>query len=375
MSIYVKEVETKSEWKEFVFLPEKIHKNHSNWLHPLYMDDKKFFDKDRNPSYKNNKAKLFLAYNDQQVVGRIMGIIPTKYNEGKEIKCARFSYMECYEDKEVFDALLKAVTDWALGLDCQELIGPMGFSDKEPQGFVTKGFDEPTMFVTNCTYPYMKEFIEENQFNSFVKLHEYEVPIDDQIKTRYEKFIERVARNHQVKLLEFKKGKQVKPYVSGVFALINKTYKEIYGFTEVTEAERDEFANRFLPLLNPKLIKIIVDQHDKVVAFVIAMPDLSEGIRKARGRVYPVGWIHLLKSFRTSKRLVLLLGGVDPAMQNKGLDAILAESLFKSAIELGFKTMDSHLIMKDNKKMIAEIERLEGHRLCKEYTIYKKTIG
>lgn len=374
MSIEIKEVQTKKEWKSFIYLPEKIHENHKNWLHPLYIDEETFFNKEKNPSFAKSETILLLAYKNSELVGRIMGIVPIEYNKLKGKKCVRFSYMECYEDKEVFEALLRGVIEWSRKYDCDEIIGPLGFSDKEPQGFVTHGFDEPTMLVTNCSYRYMKEYIEEDGFSSFVKLHEYEVPIDRQVIDRYGKFVERVARNQDVKSLEFTRTKDIKPYVASVFNLINKTYQEIYGFTEVTEAERDEFANRFLPLLNPKLVKMVVDKNDEVLAFVVAMPDLSEGIRKARGRLLPFGWYYLLKTFRASKRLVLLLGGVHPDMQNKGLDAILANALFQSAIETGFRTMDSHLIMKENKKMISEIERLEGHRLSKEYTIYRKEI-
>lgn len=374
MTLEIKEVKSKEQWNTFIYLPEKIHQNHSNWLHPLYMDEKKFFDKKHNSSFAHNATILLLAYREGKAVGRIMGIVPHQYNKSNQTRCVRFSYMECYKDKEVFDALLKAVEKWSKKYQCNEIIGPMGFSDKEPQGFVTKGFKEPTMLVTNCTYSYMKDYIEENDFSSFVTLYEYEVPIDAQVTSRYEKYVERVTRNQKVRALNFNSTKEVRPYVASVFDLINDAYRNIYGFTQVTDKERDEFTNRFLPLLNAKLIKMVVDDSDKVLAFVVAMADLSKGIRKAKGRLFPLGWYHILKASKKSKRLVLLLGGVSPKMQNKGLDAILATNLFKSALKLGFTTMDSHLIMKSNTKMRAEIERLQGHRLYKEYTIYRKEI-
>ena len=374
MSIKIKKIKSKSEWKKFIYLPEKIHKDHKNWLPPLYMDEKKFFSPKENPAFEHSKVRLFLAYKDKEIVGRIMGIIPTKYNEKNKTNCVRFSYLECYKDEEVFKALIEAVENWAKENNCTEIIGPMGFSDKEPQGFLVKGFDEPTMMVTACSFPYMKDFTEKIGFSPFVKLCEYEVPIDTQIIERYERFTERVERNLNVNVHEFTKTKKVRPFVSSVFDLINETYQDIYGFTQVTEAEKDEFANRFLPLLNPRLIKIITDNNNKVIAFIVAMADLSEGIRKAKGRLLPFGWYHILKASKKSKRLVLLLGGVSPEMQNKGLDAILATRLFRSAIDLGFKTMDSHLIMEENRKMRNEIERLKGFRLYKEYQIYKKAI-
>lgn len=375
MAITVKEVTTKKDLNTFIYLPEKIHyPHHKNWVHPLYMDDKKFFDSKKNPAFENNTAVLFLAFKDNKAVGRIMGVIPREYNATHEIQTARFSFFETYEDKEVFDALLQAFEDWAKKHECTQLIGPMGFSDKEPQGFLTYGFDEPTMMVTNCSFEYMKNFIEQNNFKPLVELCQYDVPLTDKILDRYRRFTQRVENNLKVHALEFTKINQVRPYIQGVFDLINTTYTDIYGFTKITKAEADEFANRFLPLLNPRLIKLITDENNKVIAFVIAMPNLSPAIRKAKGRLFPFGWYHILKANKTSKRLVLLLGAVQNDMQNKGLDAVLAVKLIGSALNLGFTIMDSHLIMKENRKMRREIERMDNFKLYKEYTIYEKSL-
>lgn len=373
MPITIKEVTTKKDLKKFIYLPEKIHyPHHKNWIHPLYMDEKNFFNRKKNPAFQSNETVLFLAYKNKQAVGRVMGIIPREFNQKNNVHTARFCYFETYEDKEVFDALLNAVENWAKEHQADTLIGPMGFSDKEPQGFLTAGFDEPTMMVTNCSFEYMKTFIEQNSFQPFVELTQYDVPLTPDILNRYKRFTERVQNNLKVNILEFTKTKQIKPYVKGVFDLINTTYTDIYGFTKVTKAEADEFANRFLPLLNPKLVKIITDQNNQVIAFVVAMPNLGPAIRKAKGRLFPLGWFHILKENRKSKRLVLLLGGVQNEMQHKGLDAVLAVKLISAALNLGFTMMDSHLIMKENHKMRREIERLENHKLYKEYSIFRK---
>lgn len=374
MGIQLKEVKTKMDRKTFVYLPEKIHKDHKNWLHPLYMDELTFFNPDKNPQFKENKTILLLAYKNGTPVGRIMGIIPNEFNRLNNVSTARFSYMECREDREVFDALLSAIEDWAKENGCNELIGPMGFSDKEPQGFVTYGFQEETMMVTQCSFEFMKDFIQSNGYKSFVELVEYEANLSKRILERYEPFTQRVERNLDVNVLQFTRTKDIIPYVRGVFDLINTTYSDIYGFTKVTQEEADDFAKRFIPLLNPKLVVIITDENDKVIAFVVAMPDLSKGIRKAKGRLLPFGWFHIFRAMKTSKRLVLLLGAVQNEMQNKGLDAVMAVRLFKSALDLGLTKVDSHLIMKDNVKMRREIERLQDYRLYKEYTIFRKEI-
>ena len=375
MSVQIRQVTTKGDYKSFIYLPEKIHHAHPNWVHPLYIDEEAFFNPDKNPAFQKNPNILFLAYRDNILVGRIMGIIPTGFNQSNQSKDARFSYFECYDDREVFEALLKAVESWAIEQGSDQLIGPLGFSDKEPQGFVTMGHNEKSMLVTNCNFKYMVDFIEEQRFEAFVKLCQYDVPLTEKIIHRYLPFAERVKRNLQVKVHEFNKSSEIKPYVQKVFQLINKTYNKIYGFSETTEKEADEFARRFLPLLNPRLIKLITDENDDVVAFIIGMPDLSNGIRKAKGRLLPLGWMHIWKASRRSKRLVLLLGAVKNEYQNKGLDAVLAVTLIGSALDLGFTMMDSHLIMKDNIKMRREIERLENFRQYKEYSIFRKSLG
>lgn len=373
-TVEIKKVKTKSQWRTFVYLPEKIHAQNLHWTPPLYMDEERFFKPEKNPAFAQNETILFLAYKNQKAVGRVMGIVPKKFNQSQNQNCARFAYLDCYEDFEIFSSLIYAVKDWAKARNCDELIGPMGFSDKEPQGFVVKGFTEPSMMVTANNPAYLPQFIEKMQFEPFVRLMEYDVPLTPHVVARFERLSNVLIKKHSLTLHEFKRTQEITPFISSVFDLINETYQHIYGFSPVSEAEKNEFATRFLPLLNPKLIKIVTDAQGKVVAFVVAMPDLSQGIKKARGRILPFGWWYILRAFKKSKRLVLLLGAVARPLQGKGIDAVLGASLISSALSLGFTVMDSHLIMQENKKMRREIERIPNHRLYKEFQIYHQKI-
>ena len=175
-------------------------------------------------------------------------------------------------------------------------------------------------------------------------------------------------------MIDFTSTREVRPYVRSVFELINQAYSSIYGFSPVTQKEADDFANRFLPLLNPRLIKMVLNEKKELVAFIVAMPNLAPALKKSGGKLLPLGWFHLLKANRNSRELVLLLGGVRESERNHGLDAILGASLIQSAIELGFENIDSHLILEDNYKMRHEIERLKGYNLYKKYCIYTKTL-
>ncbi|MFN8254269.1 MAG: hypothetical protein U0W24_01185 [Bacteroidales bacterium] len=374
MSIEIKEVKTKADLKTFIHLPEKIHKDHKNWLPPILMDEWTFFSAKKNSLFSHNDTILLLAFDDNKAVGRVMGIVPHNYNKTYQLKNARFSFMECYNDKAIFDALIGYIEKWASGKNCNEVIGPMAFSDKEPQGFLISGFDDETMLVTNCSFPYMVDFISQNGYEPHVDLCEYEVPLLPDTPEKFKPFAERVARNNHIVVKEFKSTRAVRPYIVPAFDLINKTYQDIYGFSALTEREANEFSNRFLPLLDPSLIKIILKPDGELLAFIVAMADLSHGIRKARGRLLPFGWYHILKSGRKSKRLLLLLGAVAKEVRNKGLDAILGYYLLTSAIKKGFNILDSHLIMRKNVLMRNEIERLENFKIYKEYRIFRKKI-
>ena len=374
MVIEIKEVQGKRDLRTFIYLPEKIHKGHKNWLPPLYMDEWKHFSADRNSLFQHNDTILLLAYRGDKPVGRVMGIVPHHYNLMHNIKSARFAFFECYDDQEVFDSLVKYIEKWAVEKNCNEVVGPMGFSDKDPQGFVIKGFDAETMLMTNCTFPFMADYIAANGYKPHVDLCQYELPLKVEMLGRYQTFATRVESQNSIKIHEFNSTKSIKPFVVPVFNLINKTYQEIYGFSPLTSKEANEFSNRFLPLLDPRLIKIITRTEGDVIAFIVSMPDLSDGIRKAKGRIFPFGWIPILKSLRKSKRLVLILGAIDEELRNKGLDAVLAHRLLSSALKRGFTTIDSHLIMRDNYKMRQEIERLENYRMYKEYRIFRKEI-
>lgn len=371
--IELREVVTKRDVKNFIHLPFQIHKNHKEWLPPLISDEWKVFDKSKNHSFQHCDTLLLLAVKDKKIVGRIMGIINHTYNAGHNEKDARFCFAECYNDSKVYDALLNAVEKWGKEKAMRKLVGPLGFSDKDPQGYLIEGFEDPmTVMVTNCSMPYMVEFTENNGFKKKIDLFQYRSKIPELVPELYTKIANRVL-SRGYRILEFNKSKNVKPYVKPVFDLINESYVDIYGFAPLQEIESKEFSERFLPLLNPEYIKIIVDKDDKLVAFVVAMPDISEGFRKAKGKLLPFGFIHILRSFKKAKQLNLLLGCVKSNMRNSGIDALLAVSMFESANKGQLKILDSHLIMEENTNMRALMERME-HVIYKKYRIYEKEL-
>ncbi|HAF28004.1 MAG TPA: hypothetical protein DCG75_03055 [Bacteroidales bacterium] len=368
----IAEVKSKADLKKFIYLPEKIHKDHKNWLYPIYSDEWILFDPKKNKAFNYCDTILAIAKKGGKVVGRIMGIINHRYNEINNEDFGRFCFMETYDDPEVFHELVCFVENWAREKGMKKLIGPFGFSDEDPQGFLVEGFDQPTVMVTNCSLPYMAQMIEEEGYFKKMDFVQYKIDTPKEVPPIYERIAQRPKKNG-FKVIEFTKRKQLKPFIRPVLGLTNDTYTEIFGYVPFSEEEMDDFAKRYLPILDPAFIKVIVDSKSEVVAYVIGMPNISDGIRKAKGRLFPFGFIHILRSMKKSNQLDLLLGAVKDELRNIGLDTMMAKAMLKSANERGLKFIDSHVVMETNTKMRAEVEKLGG-KIYKRYRVFQKAL-
>ncbi|MDP2334993.1 MAG: hypothetical protein Q8N05_00810 [Bacteroidota bacterium] len=373
-SIVIQEVNSKKELRKFIHLPAAIHKSHSNWVPPIYMDEWEFFNPKKNKSFQSCDTILLLAYRDKEVAGRIMGVIHRKYNEDHHENHARFAFFETWDDDEVAATLIRAVENWAKEKGMVRLVGPLAFSDKDPQGFLIEGFDEPAVIASNCNFPYQVELLEKNEFTKEVDLVVYQIKIPDPIPEFYQKIYDRaIGLNHGLHLLEFTSRRKVKPYIHPVLNLLNLTFVEIFGFTPFTEAEMDDFANRYLFLINPRFIKVIVNNQNEVVAFVIGMSHIGDGIQKAKGYLFPFGIFQIFAAARKTKQLNLLLGGVDPAYRSKGLDVLMGVKMLESATAQGKTVIDSHLELENNTKVRAEMERMGGV-VYKRFRVFGKPL-
>ncbi len=375
MSLEIVEVKNRKQLKDFIYLPEKIHKNHKNWVPPIYMDEFNFFNPKKNKSFNYSDTIMLLAYKDGKPVGRIMGIIQHRYNELHNENDARFAFMETYEDFEVFKALLESIENWAREKGCDNLVGPLGFSDKDPQGFMIEGFDQPIVIASNANFPYMPEFTERMGYKKKVDLVVYKIEIPDKTPELYERLYERIMNRYKdkIKIYEFKTRRELKPWIKPALHLLNETFKDIYAFSPFEEYEMDEFANRYIFLLDPEFIKLITDKNDQPLAFFIAMPDISQGVIESRGRMLPFGFLKVLRSQKKTKQLDLLLGGIKDEYRGKGLDIILGKLMFDSIRKRGFKVVDSHLELETNTLVRHEMERMGG-KVYKRYRIFYKPL-
>src|SRR5674476_51542 len=344
--LVIKEVLTKKDRREFIFLPEKVHKNEPDWLPPIYMDEWELYDKKKNKSYQYADAILLLAYRDKKPVGRIMGIVNNRYNSINNEQHGRFCFMECYNDKEVFHALITRVEDWTREKGMTRLIGPLGFSDKDPQGFQIEGFEYPLFMTAANNSKYMPELLEAEGYDKKVDLVDYLGKIPEKFPEVYERVLARYECNKEFKIIEFAAKKELKPYIIPVLELMNETFAEIYGFVPLTDKEKADFAARYLFILDPKFLKV-VEKDGRLLGFAIGIPDLSDGVKAARGRMFPFGFIKVLRASKRSKKLMLMLGGVKKEFRGKGIDVLMGVKILQDGINSGMKTLNSHIVLED----------------------------
>jgi hypothetical protein len=373
MSIEIALVKSKKDLRTFIYLPEKINAGYSNWLPPIFMDEWAFFQSKSNKSFSYCDTFMALAYKDRKASGRIMGIINRQYNELHNEPYARFYALDTINDREVLHSLLSYAENWARQKGMKKVIGPLGFSDKDPQGLLIEGFDVPVVIVSPCNQEYLVRLVEKEGYTKFRDLVDYKLEIPKEIPELYKRISTRTQTNGSYHLHTFKTKRELKSWIKPVFKLINDTYMNIYGFVPLSDKEIDELVAKYLPLLDPRFVKIITNDPGETIAFVVAMPDLSAGVKKARGRILPFGIFHILRSAKKTDRLVTMLGAIKEEYRGKGLDTLMGIEIFEAAYKAKMKEIDSHLILEVNSRMRSEYERM-GAIIHKRFRIFEKNL-
>ncbi len=371
-NIIIKEVSTKKDKRNFIYLPSKVHQNNPNWLPPIYMDEWELFDEKKNKSFQYADTVLYLAYNDSEIVGRIMGVINRRYNEIHNESHGRFCFMECYEDQDVVHALISKVENWAKEKGMSKLVGPLAFSDKDPQGFQIEGFEYPKFIVCPTNELYLPEMLAREGYKKDRDLVNYLGKIPYELPSSFQKVLPRIIMNKEFRVIEFKSRRELKPYILGILELMNDTFKDIFGFVPLNDNEKQELVGRYIMILNPDFIKVVA-AGDTLVGFAAGIPDISDGVRRARGKLLPFGFMKIFKEYRKSKKLLMLLGGVKEEYRGKGVDVLMADKMFKSCMKHKMEMIDLHLVLEDNLKMRGECERI-GAQIIKRFRIYHKDI-
>jgi GNAT superfamily N-acetyltransferase len=372
MDVIIKEVSSKTDLRKFIHLPETIHKSHENWLPNIYIDEWKFFDKRKNLSFHDCNTILLLAYKNAIPVGRIMGIIHKKYNELKNESTGRWAYLECYNDQQIAHDLLSEVEKWAKKNGMDKIIGPYGFSDKDPQGLLIEGFEHSPLIASACNFPYLIDLVENEGYQKEIDCIASLLNLSESLPPVYDKVLSRLQNNSDYKLLNFTKKSELKPFIKPLFSLMNKTYKNLYGYVPLTEKEMDAMASRYMPILDPRFVKII-ESKQQIISFIIAIPHLTEGIQKSNGHLFPFGIFHIIKAAKKTKKLDLMLGAVDNDFQGLGIEVLMAIALLNSAKKAGYESLEIHLMLETNNAVLREMDRVNA-KPHKRFRVFYKNL-
>ena len=325
-NIVVKEVKTKKEQKEFLNFPLNLYKNNPYFVPPLYMDEKKIFRKDY-VYYDQSEAIYFNAYINDEIVGRISGIIQHASNKKENQKRVRFTRFDSIDNQDVANALFFAVEKWAKEKGMDTIVGPLGFSDLEREGLLIDGFEELSTFEEQYNYPYYQTLIENYGFIKEVdwterKLYAPKTP-DDRLK----RISSLMMKRYKLRFGEAKNTRDfIKKYADKFFDIVDETYVDIYGSVPFTPATRKMMIDNFKLIVNVKHVAVILDEKDNVVCFGICFPSIAKALQKSQGHLTPLAIMRVLRAIKNPKVLDLGLIGVLPEYRMKGISsAILAK--------------------------------------------------
>jgi hypothetical protein len=380
MSVVIKEIaeNDKKLKKAFVKFPiNDLYKDSPYYVPSLVLDELDTLNTKKNPAFDFCEMQLFLAYRGDKIVGRIAAIINHNANKAWDKKEARFSFVDFIDDDEVVDALFDAAHKWALSKGMDSIIGPMGFTDLDPEGLLIKGFDKESTMATKYSYPYYETQIERLGYEKDADWNEYRIPVPHAVPERHQRIANMVSQRYGLKVLKFKNLKQISPYVERLFKLLNEAYKPLYGFAPLTQKQIDHYVKMYVPLLRWDIVSIIIkEETDEVVGFGIGMPSLSRGLIKSRGKLFPFGWFHLIKDLKSKKNPVidLLLIGISPEYQGKGVNAIIFNDFIPSAYKCGFQWAESNPELEMNNKVASLWDgfNAENHKMRRAYVKHLK---
>ena len=351
--VEVREVSGRSELRAFVDYPNVLYRDVPQYIPSMVGDDLGDWDPKKNPAFSYCDAKCWLAWREGKIVGRIGAILSLRANEKWHTRRMRFTQVDFIDDPEVSAALFKAVEDFAREKGCDEVHGPLGFTDLDREGMLVEGFDRRSMFITYYNHPYYIDHLTRLGYAKDVDWLEHliDIPYDERTVTRLQKLSDRVQRMTGVRVAQVKSRRDYKPLIEKVFRMVNICYAGLYGTVELDENQVRRYADKFIPLINPELACFLLDDSDELVGFAVSAPSMALALKKSRGRLFPLGWIGVLRALRVNDALDLFLIAVRPDYQNSGVNAVMMNHILKGCHRMGIRKAETGPMLETNHKI------------------------
>lgn len=362
MAIEIKQVRDKDTLKKFVQFSIDLYKDSEYFVPPLVYDEVATLSRDKNPAFEHCESANFLAYKNDEIVGRITAIINHKANNVWNQKQARFGFVDFIDDIEVVDALFDAAESWARYRGMKKIHGPLGFTDFDNEGMLTYGYDQVGTMATIYNHPYYVDHIKRLGYIKDQDWVEYLIKIPQEVPERYARVAEIVRKRFKLNVVKINSKDDVYPYAHEMFELFNVAYKDLYGFVPLSKAQIDYYVNMYIPMLRLNFLSLVLRAEDnKVVGVGIGLPSMSEALQKSGGKFLPTGWYHLYRALKgtNNKILDLMLIGVHPEYQGKGVNSLIFNQFIPEAMKLGFEYAESNPELVVNSKVQTMWDGLE----------------
>lgn len=364
--VSIVEVTTKQQRRLFVEFPTKMYKDVPEYIPGTFDDDMQDWDSTKNPAFAYCQARSWLAYRDNVIVGRIGAILSRKANEKWGTKRLRFTQVDFIDDAEVSDALFGTVETWARELGCDEVHGPLGFTDLDREGMLIEGFDRRSCWFTYYNYPYYLDHMARLGYGKDVDWIEQliHIPQDGPIPARWEKISNFVMKHYHLHEFTARSRRDYSRVLEKVFALLNVCYAPLYGTVELSDEQVKRYAGKFIPLVNPKLTCFVLNESEEMIAFGVAAPSLARALKKHDGKYLPFGWIDLLHDLNKNDTADLLLIAVRPDYQSKGVNAVVINKLLRGSQSMGMHWAETGPMLEMNDKVQSQWEGfpIEQHK-------------
>ncbi|MEG1574217.1 MAG: N-acetyltransferase [Bacteroidales bacterium] len=353
MSVNIKVISTRNEFKNYVHFRINLYKDCPYAIPPLVLDEISTLDPLKNPAYDFCESISLMAYKKGHPVGRITGIINNTVNKKTGRKIARFGWVDFVDDFEVSNALMEWIENWASRNGMNEVVGPLGFSDMDPEGCLIEGFDQLGTMETIYNYPYYEDHFTRLGYKKEKDWVEFKIPVPDALPEKHIRIAKIVKERYNLNIVECKSIHILaKRYGQQLFQLINESYSELYGYSTLTKRQIDHYVKMYLPMLHNDEVAVVENDQHEVIGVGIAIPSLAKALQKAKGKIFPFGWFHLLKALKAKNDIAdLLLIAVRPDYQNKGVNALFFEKIFESFSRRGYKMVETNPELEDNNKI------------------------
>ena len=364
MAIEIKEVTTKKELKQFIQFGIDLFKGNPYFCPPLVFDEINTFDTTKNPAHEICDHIIYMAYKDGKIVGRIVGIINYKANERWENKRLRFGWIDFIDDLAVSQALLEAVQAWGKTHGMTEMNGPVGFTDFDHQGLLIEGFEYNSPMASLYNYPYYEKHLEAFGLKKEIDWIEYRLTMPDEVPPRMKRLAKVVMEKSKLEIHKIKSIKELKKYYPNneYLDVVDQAYQSLYNYQPLTDKQKTYYSNMYFPLLNFDFVTIVINERKEIVGVGLGMPDISDALRKCKGKLFPLGWFHILKALKAKKNMEyfdMLLIAVRPDYQNKGINALFFYDTAKHFVKYGVKYAETTSILETNNKSQANFEEYD----------------